>query len=113
MKVSYNTMVWSSSGTVYRQRVALTEREFEKIKDAFLCEIAMGFPQKEKYSYECDEVLKCYFKEPKLEKFKAPYLRKPINVAYLTLTQARYLEKFVELKHRLKSDRNTYIQIVS
>lgn len=113
MKVSYNTKVWSDTGTVYKQRITMTEREFDAICDAIRCEQAMGFPQKEKYSNECDTVLRVYFKAPHIEKFKQPYLKKALNVSFLTLTQARYLRKYAEIKDRLKTERyNTYIQII-
>jgi len=71
----------------------------------------MSFPQKEKYSHECDAVLKKYFKVPTLSEFDYPLLKRPMTVSYLTLTQARYLRKYSELKDRLKMDRNTYILI--
>ena len=111
MKVSYNTMIWGSTGTVFRQRVRMSLREFEAICDAIRCEIAMDFPQKDKYSHECEAVLREYFKPPTLEKFEQPYLKNPLTVAYLTLTQARYLCKYEELKSRLKFDRNTYLLV--
>ena len=112
MKVSYNTMAWDETGTIYRQRITMTEREFDAICDAIYCEITMGFPQKDKYSHECEAVLREYFEVPKISEFKPSPFAKPQTVAFLTLTQARYLRKYTELNKRLNADRyNTYILI--
>lgn len=107
MKISYgeNIKLYGPEGTYYTQRILLTEREFNSINLSIESEIAMSYPQSKLYS-ESEMHAQLY-----LKKLIKDY--KQSNLCFLTLTQIRYITKFVETKGRLKTDRNTYIQIIS
>lgn len=106
MKISYGEKIktWGSNGTVYTQRLLLTERAFIAIQNAIASEIALGYPRWKEYSFSEGDA-KLYLKPMKVTNIKEG------NYSYLTLTQARYISKFAETKGRLKDDRNTYIKI--
>lgn len=109
MKVSYGRYVVSPWGSVYKQRIAVTQREYDAICDAILSERALNYPNMKKYSWATTPYEVSYTLTPlKLE--HAIGEKNPI--AFLKITHARFLLKYPELKDRLKLDRNTYIEIV-
>ena len=103
MKISYGEKIkeYGKDGTVYTQRILLTPKELSAINSAIASEIAMNYPQARKYANsEIDAQM--YLKGIRVEG----------NKAYLKLTQTRYISKFAETKGRIKTDRNTYIQVI-
>lgn len=114
MKISYGRYLVSPSGSVYTQRILVNEREYETLADSILCEIEMGYPQKNIYTFgSSKEDCKVRFKNLEVVKVKENHFdKKYINVAFLKIPHVLYLSKFKELKSRLKTNQNTYIQII-
>lgn len=99
MKLSYRTH-WSPDGTAYKQRVSLSQQEFENLRDAVYAEIAQNLPRKEKY-----------ISTSGYELFMRPLeFENNLNVCYLNNTQARFCNLFLGGKLKV-SNRNIYIVI--
>jgi len=99
MKLSYRKH-WSPDGTVYKQRVSLSQQEFEHLRDAVYAEIAQNLPRKD-----------LYINTSGYELFMRPLeLENNLKVCYLNNTQARFCNIFLGGKLKV-SDRNIYIVI--
>lgn len=113
MKISYGRNMVSPDGGAFTQRILMTEHEFESLNNAILSEIAMNYPQREKYLFTKSDA-ECVFRFPKLRVItvKKDYLTgEKIRVAFLKIPHVLYMTKFKELAKRLKTDQNTYIEI--
>ena len=95
MKISYNVKEIGEDGTVYRQRIRVTEREFDKLRDIVSTEIAMGYP---KVGDDLES-----------RRFFTPLVLGG-NISYLKLTHIKYFKRFKGME-RLLLDRNTFIFI--
>ena len=98
-KVSYMSRLDNDTGTLYRQTISMSIDTFEILADKIIAEIAMRYPREKEYSCTAGYA-QAYLKPLNLHKMK---------IAYLTLTQARFIN--LSLKMKLKSDRNTCIII--
>lgn len=114
MKISYGRYLVSPSGSVYTQRILVNQKEYESLADSIRCEINMGFPQRNKYTFgSSKEECKVRFKNLEVMQIKENRFDKnSINVAFLKIPHVLYLSKFEELRPRLKTNQNTYIQII-
>ena len=97
MKISFLSRTSKETGTYYSQCISMTLREFEKIRDCFLCE----------------EILK-HNEDP----YFLTYINSPIdregNYRFINFTQKKYIEnKFGKYLSRKLLDRNTYIRIIN
>jgi hypothetical protein len=108
MKISYNTKIFYSDGSVYKQRIKITHDMMQKIDDAIRAEIATDYPRHEEYTYQGYLYAKqgylyakMYLKPLKLEKH---------NV-YMNITQTDFCRMFIKDKRFLRH-MNTYLCIV-
>lgn len=99
-KISYRKH-FGSDGTVYRQRITLPYSYFNKLRDIIQSEIALGYPQKNKYVQTSGDEM--YLKE-----IRATQGRGKTDFCYTEInhTQTRFLNLFLKLNLK---DFNTYI----
>lgn len=96
MKLSYQKH-WGECGTVYTQRIKMTEDIFVQLRDAVQAEIALNYPRKEKYTQTSG-----------YQFFLEPLKTNGYSLCYLNHTQTRFVNLFLKLPLK---DRNTYIKI--
>lgn len=98
-RISYVKHWHPTEGTVYTQTVRIDKRTYDHLRDAVASEIAMGYPQKDKYVWTSG--YEFYLKPLTLD-------GKNLDISYLNHTQQRFINMFLKLPLK---DRNTRLKI--
>lgn len=97
MKLSYQKHWHPTDGTVYNQRISMTEDEFHHLQGAFDAEIQRKLPRKKEY-----------INTSGYEIYMRMIVRDNSNNCYMNNTQTKFSNLFLKLP---LLDRNTYIHI--
>lgn len=112
MTISYGRREYSPSGTMYTQRVLMTEEEWAIFAGNLQMEISNGYPNRAVYGRNNPDIyVAAYLQMPKVYRV---YANSPQSTAYLNLTQTCFLKLLLgssEIGNRLKTNQNTYIEI--
>jgi hypothetical protein len=104
MKITQNKTIekYNSEGMHFNQKISITQLEFDKLQDCINAEIVLNYPHKEEYTTNTYKM----FLKPLLLKNK---------IAYLNLTQLRFISLFIKyniIGQKLSFNYNTYLSIV-